>query len=230
MKSVPSPNPTWKPGDKISPGFTTQVVLDPTQLSAAEMYRVLIGSITPRPIAFISTVSSSGIFNLAPFSFFNAISSDPPCVAVAISKRPNGSPKDTLQNILDTKEFVVNIVNRWLLEPMVHSAAQFDPAVDEFSVTGLTPIPSHKIKPARVAESSVNYECVLHRVVHLGENNAEAPTTLIIGKIVLAHLDAAAYANGKVNTDVIDPVGRLGGIEYALLDAKCAVPVPSVSK
>ncbi len=230
MKQVPSPNPTWHPGEKISPGFSTHTIIDPTTINAAEMYRILIGSVTPRPIAFISTVSSTGIFNLAPFSFFNAISSDPPCLAVAISKRPNGAPKDSHQNIIDTGEFVVNVVNRWLLEPMVYSAGGYPPDVDEFSVTGLTPIPSHRVKAPRVAESSVNFECALHRVVNLGDNDTEAPTTLLIGKILLAHIDASAYVGGKINTDKLDPVGRLGGIEYALLDEKCAVPIPQLSK
>lgn len=230
MKQVPSPNSNWHPGEKITPGFSAQTTIDPSTITSAEMYRILIGSVTPRPIAFVSTISSTGVFNLAPFSFFNAISSDPPCLAVAISKRPNGERKDSHQNIIETGEFVVNVVNRWLLEPMVYAAGSFAPDVDEFSVTGLTPIPSHRVKAPRVAESSVNFECTLHRVVNLGENDAESPTTLLIGKILLAHIDAAAYVGGKINTDKLDPVGRLGGIEYALLDEKCAVAVPQLSK
>jgi len=230
MQLKPSPNASWKPGDKIKPGFSDQIVLDPALISAADMYRVLIGTVTPRPIAFISTVSKAGAFNLAPFSFFNAISSDPPCLAVAISKRANGARKDSHQNIVETGEFVVNIVNRWLLEPMVYSAGAFDPDIDEFSVTGLTRIASQRVKAPRVAESSVNFECVLHRVVNLGDNETESATTLLIGRIVLVHCDAAAYANGRIDTDKIDPIGRLGGIEYALIDEKCAVAVPSLVK
>ena len=230
MKVCASPNPAWKPGERIAPGFSSQVAIRAGELSPADMYRLLIGTVTPRPIAFISTVSSGGVFNLSPFSFFNAVSSEPPCLAVAISRRPDGSRKDSHQNIVDTGEFVVNIVNRWLLEPMVHSAAAFPPEVDEFAVTGLTPIPSHAVKAPRVKESSVNFECTLHRVVNLGENDTESATTLIIGKIILVHIDQAAYRDGRVNTDLIDPVGRLGGVEYALLDEKCSVPVPPVSK
>ncbi len=155
-----------------------------SSLSMREAYGLLIASIVPRPVAWVSTRAADGVLNLAPFSFFMGVGSKPPMLAVSVGQR-RGKPKDTAQNIRDTNEFVVNICTRSLADRMVQSSAEVGPDVDEFTLAGLTPIPSTAISAPGVKESPIRMECRLHSIIDPTPN----PVDLILGEIVHFHLD-----------------------------------------
>ncbi len=188
------------------------LTLDPGSLSHRERYFLLIGSIVPRPIAFVSTVSGNGTTNVAPFSYFNGISSTPPLLSVAIGSR-DGNPKDSWRNIEETGEFVVNIVHEGIFEKMVAASADFPPDISEFDETGLTPVPSERVTPPRVKESPIQLECVLHKLVKLGD--PATPTALVIGEIVLAHVRNELYLeHGHIDPEGLRAIGRMGRQDY----------------
>lgn len=186
------------------------MILDPRALPPGAMYRFMIGAVVPRPIAFISTVSRDGVFNVAPFSFFNAITSRPPLLGVSINRR-RGEPKDTLRNIQDVGDFVVNVVSEPLLERMVRTSGDWPEDVDEFAITGLAPVASDLVKSPRVGESPVSMECRLERVIELGD------TFFIVGEIVRAHVADDVLTGGVVDIAKLRPVGRLGGDGYSIV-------------
>jgi flavin reductase (DIM6/NTAB) family NADH-FMN oxidoreductase RutF len=178
-----------------------------SQMKAPLRYTLLISLITPRPIAFISTLSDKGIPNAAPFSFFNLMGNDPPIVAIGIGKdvtRKNDL-KDSGYNIQKTKEFVINIVNESILEQMNMTSIDFPPDVDEFEIAGLTKLPSIKVKPPRIAESPANLECRLASTVEIGN------TRVVLGEIIYLHIkkEFLDHENQTVLTDLISPVGRM---------------------
>ncbi|MEZ4753031.1 MAG: flavin reductase family protein [Bdellovibrionota bacterium] len=213
-----SPNPNWKLGDKIEVPIFEMQTLTPNEMEVKDVYKLLIGSVVPRPIAFVSTISKDAVVNLAPFSFFNAVCSNPPTLMLALSKKPiSNKNKDTAQNILDTKEFVVNIASDWLIEPLVHTAGGFAEEVNEMEVAGLTPLASEVVKPPRVKESPIHFECKLEKTINLGEGELGS-TTVFFGKIVKAHIIKDAYDNGRVDFNKIRAVGRLGGFQYGLIN------------
>ena len=180
--------------------------------------------VSPRPIGWISTRSGSGVPNLAPYSFFNAISASPLLVAVSINQR-RGEPKDTLRNIRDTGAFCVNVVSTELLEAMNESSAEVAPEVDEFTLSGLTSVKCDEVDAVRVGESPASLECALFREVELGE----APSTLIIGEVKLIHLASGLKVDpesGAVDPTSLAPVGRLGGNGYTLLGQIRTLPRP----
>lgn len=221
-----SPNPDWKPGDKIIPPFTELATVDPAQMSQQEVYKLLIGAVVPRPIAFVSTIGKDGSTNLAPFSFFNAVASNPPCLMISIANKGSGEIKDTLRNIQETKQFVVNSANEWLIEPLVHCAATYPYGVSEFEKVGLTAQPSVKVQPPRVKESAVQFECELYKAVEIGDGGPGS-TVAVFGRVVLAHIDQQAYKNGRVDYSRIRSIARLGGSSYAKVKDLFDLPVPS---
>jgi flavin reductase (DIM6/NTAB) family NADH-FMN oxidoreductase RutF len=186
------------------------MVLDPRELAPAALYRLIIGVVVPRPIAFVSTVSADGRFNVAPFSFFNAITSRPPLIGFSISAR-EGGPKDTLRNVRATGDFVVNIVDEPLLARAVQASGDWPPDVSEFDLTGLTPAPSTRVKSPRVGESPVGLECRLEREIALGD------ATFVVGEIVCAHVDDGVLTEGRVDAAKLKPAGRLGGDGYSIV-------------
>jgi flavin reductase (DIM6/NTAB) family NADH-FMN oxidoreductase RutF len=204
------------------------VSLDASALSPQEIYRLLISTIIPRPIALISTCSSDGSQNLAPFSFFNGVSSNPATVMVSIAVRPDGGIKDTLRNILETREFVVNSANQWLIEPLVHTAGAFDYGVDEMKEAGLTGIASDVVRPLRVRESAAQFECTLYDSMKIGDGSAGS-STIVIGEIKKFHLAESVYQNGRVDQKTFQAVGRLGGISYTNLEREFEIPIPQIS-
>src|SRR5579864_4460325 len=166
----------------------------PSDLAHNDFYRLLIGAVAPRPIAWVSTVSAAGQPNLAPFSFFNAICAKPPLLAFAPGTRmrtvgeiTRGETKDTLRNVRETGEFVVNIVTYELAEAMNLSSGEYDSSVNEFELAKVTPQPSQIVRPPRVSESPVNFECRLHQILDF----SPAPTSgsLVIGQIVSIHIN-----------------------------------------
>jgi len=180
------------------------VVIDPSTLSHGAVYRWMIGSIVPRPIAFVSTVGASGRPNAAPFSYFLPITSRPPLVGVAIGPR-EGQPKDTLRNVRATGDFVVNVVDEPLAARVVHASGDWPEETSEFELTGLTATASDLVRSPRVAESPVSFECRLHREVPLGE------AVLVVGEIVRIHAAERVLTDGRVDVEKLRPVGRLGG-------------------
>jgi flavin reductase (DIM6/NTAB) family NADH-FMN oxidoreductase RutF len=185
----------------------------PHELHWRDAYKLMIGSILPRPIAFVSTIDPNGTANLAPFSFFTAICAEPLLIGFAPMRRgTDGRKKDTLVNIEATGEFVVNIVGEQIVEPMNETAAEFEPDVDEFQAAGLTPIPSQLIRPYRVQESSIHMECVLHDILHFGDQPGAG--SLVIGKVVLMHISDELYADGKIDMEKLLPIGRMAGHVY----------------
>ncbi len=191
------------------------MIIDPSQQTYKENYRLMIGSIVPRPIAFVSSLSADGVRNLAPFSFFTGISTQPPTICFTSSRRASdGCRKDTLNNIEATGEFVVNMVSEDIVVPMNECATDFSPDVDEFEVAGLTPVASERVRPPRVGESPISFECKLYQTLSIGPEGAGGGT-LIIGEIVLFHVrDDLFDERRRILMERFRPVGRLGGPEY----------------
>ena len=196
--------------------------LDPKTFDS--FYRVLTGVVVPRPIAFVSTVSADGHFNLAPYSFFNAVGYDPPTIVFSSSRHVGGKQKDTLANIEQTGEFVVNVVVDDIAEAMNKTAAEFPAGVSEFEIAGLTPAPSDLIKAPRVAESPVNMECRLIQVVPIGKGAHEHG--LVIGEVILMHLRDDILDGHRVNHHILKPTGRLAGSMYCHTSDVFEMPRP----
>ena len=187
---------------------------DPDELEHTAIYKLLTGSVIPRPIGWISTVDVNGINNLAPFSYFNAVGDDPPHIMFSTGIG-NNTNKDTLNNVLANKEFVVNMVTESLTEQMNMTAQSVHSEVDEFELAGLTPVPSLKIKPMRVKESPINFECKMVHHYFL-ENHKYGGACIIIGRIVMMHFENDILLNNyKINLDNYKPVSRLAGSNYA---------------
>ena len=190
------------------------MIFDPSEHPFNDSYKLMIGSIVPRPIAFVSTQSKNGVFNLAPFSFFNGICSNPPSILFCPARRGNdGKIKDTLNNIRGTEEFVVNIVSENFTGQMVDCATNFDPDVDEFEISGLTPAASKKITVPRVGEAQISYECKLNQIIPVG-SDGPGGGFVVIGTIVLFHIADDIYENGRINLQKLQPIGRLAGNSY----------------
>jgi flavin reductase (DIM6/NTAB) family NADH-FMN oxidoreductase RutF len=186
------------------------VILDPSTVPASDSYKILVTAVVPRPIAFVSTVSKAGIYNLAPFSFFNGFCGDPPIVGFSPNNNP---PKDSLVNATDTGEFVVNIVNETIAERMNLTAKRYPPDVDEFQVSTLTPVPSQFVRPPRVLESPVSMECKVIQIVELSKR-PEA-NSLVLGQVVCFHVDDAVLDDkGRIDPLKLRAVGRMGGVSY----------------
>jgi len=191
---------------------------DPDKQSFKDNHRLMIGSIVPRPIAFVSTKSKNGILNQAPFSYFNGVCSNPPTIMFAPARRGyDGLTKDTLNNIRDTKEFVVNIISEGIVEPMVACATDFEKEVNEFEVSGLTPVDSVKVAPPCVKESKISFECRLQTIVPVGEAEPGGGF-VVIGNIVMFHVDDDVYRDGRIDLDALKPVGRLAGNNYSRIN------------
>lgn len=189
------------------------MIVDPREAGFQNVYKLLIGAVVPRPIAFVSTISREGIPNLAPFSFFTAVSANPPVVCFCPVRRPGSNPyKDTLSNISATREFVVNIVSEEFAEKMNLSSAEFPPEVDEFEASGLTPIPSDLVGPPRVAESHVHMECKLYLTIEFGELPGSG--NLVLGEVVRFHVDDQYFDDFRIDPDKLRPIGRMGGATY----------------
>src|ERR1700728_3713971 len=195
------------------PASRNMLAFDPANHSQNDIYKLMVGSIVPRPIALVSSVDEGGVRNLAPFSYFTACSSNPPVVVFCPILRPAPPlAKDTLRNILATREFVVNIVSEEFVERMNATSAQVSPEVDEFELSGLTPIASDLIKPARVRESHVHMECRLRQVVQLGDQPGAG--SLVLGDVLRFHVREDLVDNFRIDPDKLRAVGRMAGSTY----------------
>ena len=185
--------------------------LDPQTLESTAVYKLLISSVVPRPIAWVSSVDRDGVPNLAPFSYFMAITDAPPTIAFSCSARGAGK-KDTLRNVEATGEFVVNITDDDCADAMNLSSGDYPPDVDEFAVTKLTALPSAVVKAPRVGEAPINMECKLVRILPVGKK-----ASLVLGEIVQWHVRDDVYdaATGRLDMHRLRPVGRLCGNLYS---------------
>jgi len=186
---------------------------DPATAERRQIYRLLVGSVVPRPIGWASTVSATGVTNLAPFSFFTVVCVVPPMISLTIARNPDRSEKHTLKNIRDTGEFCFNVVTQPVWKEMVDSANAFPADDSEFSETGLTPIPSVKVKAPRVKEVPIHFECKLERVLELGPYKHP----LVIGEVVMMHVDPACMTGNYIDMRKLDPIGRLNGFFYSTI-------------
>jgi flavin reductase (DIM6/NTAB) family NADH-FMN oxidoreductase RutF len=191
----------------------------PSELSHSELYGIILSSVAPRPIAWVSTLSPSGQPNLAPFSFFNCVCVEPPLLAFAPGlrspKQPgsaHGEAKDTLRNIRETKEFVVNVVTYELAEAMNQTSGDYDASVNEFDVARITPAPSQVVKVPRVATSPVSFECKLYQILDFSTSPESG--SLVIGQIVSIHVDDSHLKQGRLDRNSLDLIGRMGGMQY----------------
>lgn len=192
------------------------ISLTPESMSEKENYKFLIGSIIPRPIAFITTKSEEGVVNAAPFSYFNIVCANPPMISVSVQRR-NGRMKDTARNAIHVKEFVVHIVDEGILSDVNETAAEFDRDQSELTKTKFTLVSSDKISVPAVNEAKIRFECILEQAVQLGGTETEVGCDLLIGKIVCYHIESSLYHKGKINAQVLQPIARLAGNTYSLL-------------
>jgi flavin reductase (DIM6/NTAB) family NADH-FMN oxidoreductase RutF len=188
--------------------------IDPASQSTGDIYKLMIGMIVPRPIAFVSTVDAAGVRNLAPFSYFTGCSTNPPVVCFCSAVRSGPLPqKDTLVNIEATGEFVVNVVSEEFAEQMNLTAVETAPDVDEFEISGLTPLASDLVRPARVAESKIHMECRLREIVRISQKPGGG--NLVLGDVLRFHVREDVLLGGfKIDPEKLNAIGRMGGPAY----------------
>ena len=194
------------------------VSFDPAREPVQNIYKLMIGAIVPRPIAFVSSLDEHGVRNLAPFSYFTAVSADPPVVLFCPSVRREDpqrglvAHKDTLLNVIATREFVINVVTDALAEKMNLTSAQVPPEVDEFELAGLTPLPSELVKPPRVAESPVQMECRLRQIIEVSDRPSGG--SVVLGEVLRFHVREDLIENFRIDPEKLAAVGRMGGATY----------------
>ena len=189
------------------------MIINPSEHDHNNIYKLMIGSIVPRPIAFVSTISPAGVRNLAPFSFFNGVCSNPPIVLFSTVIRRDGSFKDTLNNVKAMKQFVVNIVSEEFAAQMNVTSADVPPDVDEFALSGLTAVPSDLVSCPRVREAKISMECALVNMVTFGEGPGGGCT--VFGEILRFHIEDELFDNFRIDPDKLHAIGRMGGPTYA---------------
>lgn len=185
----------------------------PTELNERDNYKFLIGGIVPRPIAFVTTESSEGVINGAPFSYFNIVTANPPMISISVQRQQNGKQKDTARNAIEKNEFVIHIVDELNVEAINQTAAALPPNESEIQFAGLTPVESVKVSVPGVKEAKIRLECQLEKVIPLGTNNEGCD--LLIGKVVYYHIDEEIYQNGRIDPNGLKAVSRLAGDNYA---------------
>ena len=186
--------------------------LDPAKLTQREAYNLLVGTIVPRPIAWVSTVGQNDVLNLTPFSAFTMLCVEPAIICVHIAYRRDGSEKDTIINIKFSKDFVVNLADETSAQSMNQTSAEYPIDVDEFKECGLTPLKSDLVKAPRVAESPVNMECKLLQVLEFGA--VPGGSQVALGEVLRVHLKDEYYADGEIQMSRLKAIGRLGGQFY----------------
>ena len=199
--------------------------LDFSALATREAYQWMISTILPRPIAWVSTISAEGITNLAPFSFFQGVTANPPTLMFVPVNNRQGAKKDTVRNIESVPEFVVNLVSFRLAEQMNATSALLPYGESEFEKFGVVPTPSDLVRPPRVAEAPVSFECRLLQIVNIGEGPLAA--NVIFGSILVAHVrDDVLGADGKPDAGKLDLIGRLGGEAYTTTRERFSIERP----
>jgi flavin reductase (DIM6/NTAB) family NADH-FMN oxidoreductase RutF len=204
------------------------IPFDPQAMSVQDVYKLMIGSIVPRPIAFVSTRSLAGVDNLAPYSFFNGVCSNPPTVMFSIMRRgSDGAKKDTLLNIEETREYVINIVTEAIVGPMNQASAELPMDASEFDFSGLTPIPSDIVRAPRVLESPISLECRLQQLVPVGDGGVGSGC-VVLGTVVRFHVREDVTENGRILIERLKPVARLAGTAYCPVRETFDLPRPAL--
>jgi flavin reductase (DIM6/NTAB) family NADH-FMN oxidoreductase RutF len=205
----------------------------PSDLSHNELYGLILNSVAPRPIAWVSTLSASGQPNLAPFSFFNCVCVEPPLLGFAPGLRSprqvgsaHGEAKDTLRNIRETKEFVINVVTYELAEAMNQTSGEYAPSVNEFELAQVAPAPSRVVSVPRVAPSPVSFECKLYEILDFSTSPESG--SLVIGQIVSIHVNDSHLKQGRLDRNSLDLIGRMGGIQYTRTTQRFEMVRPKV--
>lgn len=202
----------------------------PQQLPHREFYRILLSAVAPRPIAWVSTISADGRPNLAPFSFFNVVSAQPPLLGFspALRRLEQGHvSKDTLRNIRETREFAINIVTFAVAEAMNLTSGEYEPSVNEFELAKLTIRPSQRVRPPQVAESPLSFECKLYQIMDFG---TEAPSgSFVIGEVVAVHVSDDVLKEGRLDPGALDLVGRMSGAQYCRTTERFELDRPRVA-
>jgi len=200
--------------------------IDPKEIETKELHSILLSSIAPRPIAFASTIDLKGNVNLSPFSYFNAFSSNPPILIFSPSRRVrDNTTKHTLENVLETMQVVVNVVNYSIVNQMSKSSIEYPKGVNEFIETGLTQVDSIKVKPPRVKESPIAFECTVEKVISMGESGGAGQ--LIIAKVEYIHVDSNVLdSNGDIDSQKLDLVARMGGDWYTRATKESMFKIP----
>lgn len=190
------------------------MIIDPKNISVKDLHQFIVGAVAPRPIAFVSTVDENGIPNLAPYSFFNAFSSNPPILIFSSNRRvENNTTKDTLHNVQVTRQCVIQVVTHDIVRQMALSSVDYPAGVDEFKKAGFTPIPSIHVKPFRVKESPIQMECEVQDIITLGDHGGAGH--LVICKVLCIHVDEKILDdNERIDPDKLDLMGRLGRAYY----------------
>lgn len=190
------------------------MIIDPCNHEPRSIYKLMTGCIVPRPIAFVSSISVDGVLNLAPFSFFAGVSGDPPVICFCPMVRgSDGKKKDTLHNIEAVREFVVNVVSEEIVRQMNICSGEYPPEVDEFALSGLTPVASDLVRPPRVGESRISMECTLRQIIPVSSKPLGA--SIVLGEILRFHVQDSLFDNFKIDPDQLHAVGRMGGPTYA---------------
>lgn len=186
----------------------------PGSIPTKDLHQIIVGSIAPRPIAFVSTVDEHGVANLAPYSFFNAFSSNPPILVFSSNRRVgNNTTKDTLRNVELNRECVIQVVTHDIVRQMTLTSIDYPADVSEFDKGGFTPIPSEMVKPPRVKESPIQFECKVKEIIALGDHGGAGH--LIICEVLLIHLDERILDdNGRIDPHKLNLMGRLGRAYY----------------
>lgn len=194
------------------------LTLVPKEIEVTKLHHYLLGAVGPRPIAFASTIDINGNPNLSPFSFFNVFSANPPIMIFSPARSGRtGATKNTLDNVKEIKEVVINVVNHDIVQQMSLSSSPYDACIDEFVKAGLTPIPSEEIRPFRVKESPVQFECKVNEIVELGQNGGAG--NLVICEVLKLHINEEILNdNGMIDQHKIDLVSRMGGNWYCRAD------------
>ena len=185
---------------------------DPAEHDDVDIYKLLIGLVVPRPIGWIGSVSASGVRNLAPFSFFNAVAASPPTVLFS-TIRAGGARKDTLANVEETGVFTVNVVTEETVEAMNVTSGRYEPSVDEFELAGLTAVSGSVVAAPMVAEAKANLECRLSQVVPIGTDGPMA-ASIVIGEVVRVHVEGSILDGTRIDQEALRAVGRMGGPTY----------------
>jgi flavin reductase (DIM6/NTAB) family NADH-FMN oxidoreductase RutF len=186
--------------------------IDSSDLAAEQAYRLLTGIVVPRPIAWVTTLSADGIVNLAPFSAFTFVSPKPPMLAISIGRKA-GVYKDTAHNILNNEEFVVHIADSTLMIAVHESSTEHPPDVSEVEELSLETLPGERVKVPRLAVAPIAMECRFRQCLEFGETRSR----LLVGEVLMFHIRDGIFSNGKIETEALDPIARIGGPRYARL-------------
>jgi flavin reductase (DIM6/NTAB) family NADH-FMN oxidoreductase RutF len=200
------------------------MILDPTLLDRREVYKLLIGAVVPRPIAWVSSVNAEGRPNLAPFSYFNIACADPPTLLFCPNRRADGSKKDTLRNVEAMGEYVIHIVDEQHAEVMNLSSAEYPRETNEFEAAGLSSAPGVRVRAPRIVDAPIAFECRLFQIVPVGDGPSGGE--VVIGRVLLVHIRDDVRAGSYIDLAALRPIARLAGSGYARVTDTFDLPRP----